>query len=102
MRLRERQYRVPPGFTAIYGLGNPARQVQSVDHALECVSAFANCGCAVAHVRGSYVSDADIGSYWCGLVDVRYASDSDQILQRSEMSRWATSGHPDSCSTEGH
>jgi hypothetical protein len=27
------------------------------------------------------------------LNNVRYASDSDQLLQRSEMSRWANSGH---------
>ena len=40
-----------------------ASKVQSVDQRmrLNAVSAFANCGRAVAHVRGSYVPTAAIG-----------------------------------------
>ena len=30
------------------------------------VLAFANCGRAVVHIRGSYVPHSDVGSYWCG------------------------------------
>jgi len=47
-------------FTNIPAEGSFLNKVQSVDAPWNAVSAFANCGRAVAHVRGSYGPSSEV------------------------------------------